>query len=62
MNEDIRTYTLDRELYYHKHIEIGNWCDQHFGVDNWARTFVFGSQFFQFKYEKDEAFFVMTWL
>jgi hypothetical protein len=59
-------YTLNREEYYHKHVEIEQWCNQQFGdlysTDRWQRKFAFGTQFFEFKHEKDAALFALKWL
>lgn len=59
---------LDRDTHYHRHIEIGEWCDKHIGTMNaeselrWYRKFVFGTQFYYFKNEKDAALFALRWL
>lgn len=63
---------LDRHTYYHKHMEIGEWCDKHigpmgepYGTESnlrWYRKFVFGTQFYYFEREEDASLFALYWL
>ena len=60
---------LDRE-YYHLHVKIGKWCEQHFGpVDfynkgnnRWSREMRFGYQDFMFHRDADASFFALHWV
>ena len=61
-------FKLDRDTHYHKHIEIGLWCDKHIGAMGtesdlrWYRKFAFGTQFYCFEREEDAALFALKWL
>ena len=61
-------FKLDRDTHYHRHIEIGDWCDEHIGPMGiepdlrWYRKFAFGTQFYYFTQEKDASLFALYWL
>lgn len=58
-------FKLDRDEYYHKHIEIARWCAEQFGymrLDRWYQRFAFGTQFIQFVREEDASLFALYWL
>lgn len=61
-------FKLDRDTHYHRHIEIGEWCDEHIGAMGtepdlrWHRKFAFGTQFYYFEREEDASLFALYWL
>lgn len=54
---------LPRDEYYHRHHEILDWCNQHFGSNPvmWRWEEAFGNIYMTFYEEKDYNWFLLKW-